>query len=183
MKPAHWFLLFSLLARSGAASSSETAEGILRQAGYFADRYQWGKALPLYEEAEQRFAQAGDRARAAYARLGRIRASVKDQSPERIYDALNTEIRRAPLMGDPSLRLRALFLKADVETDVDAISVRPFNAKQRRRDWEEILASSATGTSRPGPRGSLAWCGSWKATRLARTKSGRRFGRQRMPAT
>ena len=95
MKRAPWFLLFSLLARSGAASSSETAEGILRQAGYFADRYQWGKALPLYEEAEQRFAQAGDGARAAYARLGRIRASVKDQSPERIYDALNAAIRRA----------------------------------------------------------------------------------------
>src|SRR5439155_20209050 len=139
MKRAHWFLLFSLLTRSAAASSSETAEGILRQAGYFADRYQWGKALPLYEEAEQRFAQAGDRARAAYARLGRIRASVKDQSPERIYDALNTEIRRAPVSGDSSLRLRALFLKADVETDVDAISVRPFSAKERRRDWEEIL--------------------------------------------
>ena len=142
MKRAHWFLLFSLLARSGAASSSETAEGILRQAGYFADRYQWGKALPLYEEAEQRFAQAGDGARAAYARLGRIRASVKDQSPERIYDLLNTEIRRAAVRSDSSLRLRALFLKADVETDVDAISVRPFNAKQRRRDWEEILALS-----------------------------------------
>src|SRR6266516_1278686 len=142
MKRAHWFLLFSLLTRSAAASSSETAEGILRQAGYFADRYQWGKALPLYEEAEQRFAQAGDGARAAYARLGRIRASVKDQSPERIYDLLNTEIRRAAVRSDSSLRLRALFLKADVETAVDAISVRPFNAKQRRRDWEEILVLS-----------------------------------------
>src|SRR5213592_3964234 len=142
MKRAYWFLLCSLLARSGAASSSETAEDILRQAGYFADHYQWGKALPLYEEAEQRLAQAGDRATAAYARLGRIRASVKDQSPERIYDALNAEIRRAPLRRDSSLRLQALFLKADGETDVDAISVRPFNAKERRRDWEEILALS-----------------------------------------
>ena len=187
MKRAPWFLLFSLLARSGAASSSETAEGILRQAGYFADRYQWGKALPLYEEAEQRFAQAGDGARAAYARLGRIRASVKDQSPERIYDLLNTEIRRAAVRSDSSLRLKTLFLKADVETDVDAISVRPFNAKQRRRDWEEILAlSRELGNRRLEARaqGELGLVRLMEGDPAGSDEIGAgRFGRQRMPAT
>ncbi|MBM3790945.1 MAG: CHAT domain-containing protein, partial [Acidobacteria bacterium] len=37
------------------------------------------------------------------------------------------------------MRLKALLLKADVESDIDAISVRPFNADRRRRDWQEIL--------------------------------------------
>jgi hypothetical protein len=132
-------LLFSLLMRSGTTSSAETAGEILRQADHFAERYQWEKAFPLYAAAEELSDQSGDRNGSAYARLRRIRASVREKYPEEIYDALNAEIRREPVKSDPALCLRALFLKADAETDVDAISVRSFNAKQRRRDWQEIL--------------------------------------------
>ncbi|HYK88290.1 MAG TPA: CHAT domain-containing protein, partial [Acidobacteriota bacterium] len=138
----YWFLFITILSRSGIAASPEQAEDTLRQAVACTDRYAWGDALPLFVQAEQERTEAGDAAEAAFARVGRIRASVKELSAERIYDALSKEIKRAPWGSDSLLRLGALFLKADAEADVDAIGVRPFDADQRRRDWQEILVLS-----------------------------------------
>ncbi len=134
------FLLLLLAAGHPApASALERAGDALHQANSFADVYQWGKALPLFIEAEQDFQAAGAPDEAAYARVGRIRASVKDP-PERMHEELIREIKHAPWTPDSPLRLGALFLKADLDTDIDAIGVRPFDAKQHRRDWQEILA-------------------------------------------
>jgi CHAT domain-containing protein len=142
MKRTYWFLLFTLVGGFGIASPLETAEGTLRQAEFFADRYAWGQALPLFVQAEKQFLEAANAIGATYARLGRIRASVKEHTPQQIYDALDKEIGRSPLRNDSFFCLRALFLKADTETDIDSLSVGTFNADQRRRDWQEILALS-----------------------------------------
>ena len=139
MKVLRRLLVSSLLFCSAGALQAE-ANNTLQQADYFADRYHWEKALPLYAEAERRLAESGDVAGAAYCRIARIRASANGQPLDRVYDALNKEISRAPFGNSPPLRLRALFFKADLETEIDPISVRAFDAKQRRRDWEEILS-------------------------------------------
>ena len=139
MKVLLRLLVSSLLFCSAGALQAE-ANNTLQQADYFADRYHWEKALPLYAEAERRLAESGDVAGAAYCRIARIRASANGQPLDRVYDALNREISRAPFGSSPQLRLRALFFKADLETEIDPISVRAFDAKQRRRDWEEILS-------------------------------------------
>jgi tetratricopeptide (TPR) repeat protein len=138
----HWFLCISLIGSSAIQVSLGQAEDALAQAVACADRYAWGDALPMFVQAEQERLEAGDTAGAAFARVGRIRASVKEQPAERIYDALNREIKRAPWKPDSPMRLSALLLKADVEFDIDALSVRPFNADQRRKDWQEILVLS-----------------------------------------
>lgn len=139
MKQVYLSLVFAFFACLGTALPSQTAEDTLRQADVLAEHFDWAKALPLYVEAEHQFSETGNAAGSAYARLGSIRASVKDRAPQQIADALNREIRRSPLRGDLSFRLRALFLKADVETDIDSYSAGVFNADQRRRDWQEIL--------------------------------------------
>jgi CHAT domain-containing protein len=143
MKQVYWFLIFLSIVRFVPASSLEKTEGILQQANLYADRYDWAKALPLYTEAELQLAHAGDLAGAAYAHIGCIRASVKTRFPQQIADALSNEIKRSPWKNDPSFRLRALFLKADVDTEIDAYSVGDFNTDQRRRNWQEILTLSS----------------------------------------
>jgi len=138
------FLLFLFVSTvcGKTAWSLETAADMLGQADLFADRYQWGKALPLYQEAEKCFSEAGAAVGAAFARLGRIRSSVGEFSAPRMYEALDRELGRLPERINQRLRLRALYLKADVGSDIDAFSAGTFNADQRRRDWQEIFSIS-----------------------------------------
>lgn len=138
------FLLFLFVSTicSKTAWSLETATDMLGQADLFADRYQWGKALPLYQEAEKQLSETGDVIGATFARLGRIRSSAGGLPVQRMYEALDRELGRLPERDNQRLRLRALFLKADVGSDIDAFSAGVFNADQRRRDWQEILSLS-----------------------------------------
>ncbi len=115
---------------------------MLEQADLLADRYQWGKALPLYQEAEKQLSEAGDVVGATLARLGKIRSAVRELPAQRMYEALGRELGRLPERSNQRLRLRALFLKADVGSDIDAFSAGAFNADQRHRDWQEILSIS-----------------------------------------
>jgi len=131
MKQLSYLFVSFLLSCSARVVHAEPNE-ILRRADYFADRYYWERALPRYEAAEKQFAEAGDAVTIAYCRIARIRASVNGQSLDRIYEALNREINRAPFASSPQLRLRSLFFKADLENEIDPISVLPFDAKQRR---------------------------------------------------
>jgi tetratricopeptide (TPR) repeat protein len=140
MKCSRYLLVFSFLLCLASAFHAQTSENLLQEADHFADRYRWEKALPLYSDAERGFAQAGESAKSAYCRIAQIRASAKAQPLHRVYEALNKEISRAPFDKDLPLRLRALSFKADLETEIDPISVRAFDAKQRRKDWEEILS-------------------------------------------
>jgi CHAT domain-containing protein len=142
MKAIYWCLLFTAIGCSRIAWSLESNNDVLRQADLFADRYQWGKALSLYKEAEKQLLEAGDIESSELARLGGIRASIKEYSLQQIYDALKKEFGCSPAKSNPGIRLRALFLKADVESDTDALSAFVFNASQRRRDWQEVLALS-----------------------------------------
>jgi tetratricopeptide (TPR) repeat protein len=139
MKLLRRLFVSSLLFCSAGALQAE-ANDTLQQAEYFADRYRWEKALPLYAEVEQRFGEGGDVAGATYCKIARIRASADGQPLDRIYDALTKEISRVPFGSSPQLRLKALIFKADLETEIDPVSVRTFDAKQRRRDREEILS-------------------------------------------
>jgi CHAT domain-containing protein len=142
MKATYWLLIFSVLGWSQTVWPLETAAELLRQADLFAERYQWETALPLYKEAEKQFLNAGDINRAWLARLGGIRASVKEHPPQQLYDALKREIEHPPGNRTPAMYLRALFLKADVESDVDALCAGTFSTSLRRREWQTILTLS-----------------------------------------
>jgi CHAT domain-containing protein len=142
MKTIYLFIMFASICCSQSAWPLEIHAELLRKADSFAERYQWGKALPLYEEAEKQFLNAGDVQQAWLARLGGIRSSVKERSPQQMYDALKKEIGHPPGSGNPTIYLRALFLKADVESDIDAFCAITFNASLRRREWQTILALS-----------------------------------------
>jgi len=140
MKAVFVILILSPLLWTQAASTGQTAEAILKQADDYSDRYHWDRALPLYAEAQDHFARAADPGRAAYCKIARIRGSAGKEPLQRVYEALDKEIRHAPFDNYPALRLKALFFKADLDTEFDPISVRPFNAKQRRKDWQVILS-------------------------------------------
>lgn len=140
MKAVFAILILLPLLWLQAASTGETVEAILEKADDYADRYHWDKALPLYAEAQDQFARAGDPSRAGYCKIARIRASAWTEPPQRVYDALDKEIRHASFDNHPALYLKALLFKADLDSELDPISVRPFNAKQRRKDWQAILS-------------------------------------------
>ncbi len=142
MKTTYRFLIFIFVGCLRISWPLETATEAVRQADLLAERYQWGKALPLYSEAEKHLLAAGRVNQAWLARLGGIRASVKEHNPQQIYDALNREIGSFPGRKDQKTYLRALFMKADVESDVDALCAGTFSASQRSRDWQKILALS-----------------------------------------
>jgi tetratricopeptide (TPR) repeat protein len=142
MKVIHWFLLFTVIGCSRPAWSLETADEALSLGERLADRYQFERALPLFMEAERKFLEAAEKTGAARARLGRIRSSVREFSLQQINVILNKELKRSPVRDDAALHLRALFLKADLGTDIDSINATAFNAAQRRNDWQEILTLS-----------------------------------------
>src|SRR5262245_41793783 len=121
MKHLRYFFVSYLLIYSASGFPPQTNENLLEQADYFADRYDWEKAVPLYANAERDFALVGHIAKSAYCRIAQIRASAKAQPLHRVYEALNRGIGRAPLDKDLPLRLRALFFKADLETEIDPI--------------------------------------------------------------
>lgn len=142
MKTIYWFIIFIGVFCSRSAWPLGTPVELLRQADSFAERYQWEKALPLYREAEKQLQSVGETQQAWLARLGGIRASVKEHSPHQMHEALKREIGHPPGNSNPAMYLRALFLKADVESDVDALCAGTFSILPRRREWQTILTLS-----------------------------------------
>jgi CHAT domain-containing protein len=109
------------------------AEELLARALHFADLYNWADAAPAFTQAEQLFDRAGDRRNAFYARFGRIRSNIErgQQSLPQVSADLGETLQNEPLLqSDKELRMFALIVKGDIDTEM--------NTGAMRRDWDQV---------------------------------------------
>lgn len=105
---------------------------LLREADHLADLFNWADAGPLYGEAAELFAAAGDPRNALYAKFGAIRGSMETLNLPETSDYLGNQLQTALVQKDQRLRLMCLIVKGDIDGEIDSAPARA--------DWEEALA-------------------------------------------
>lgn len=131
-------LFFFILVPSFTADSQTPAEEVLRRALSLADLYNWADAAPLFEQAESMLSAAGDERNSLRARFGRIRSNIErqDRALALVSAEIGAELADNPLLqSDKSLRMFALIVKGDIDTETDTFAMR--------QDWEEVAALAA----------------------------------------
>lgn len=111
------------------------AKNLLARALHLADLYNWADAAPVFMQAEELFAAAGDRRNALFAKLGGIRSNIeRDQQTLPMVSAQLAEaLDDDPLLqGDRELRMFCLIVKGDIDTETDTAAMR--------EDWAQVLA-------------------------------------------
>src|SRR5690348_3098021 len=120
--------LFALVAVP-CCRSAEPAYDLLTRAQYFADLYNWRAATTLFQEAEKLFRERGDRRNAMYAHVGTLRLGSTAPLPYRSREL--ADLLADKLFGDDKeLRLFALTVKGDLDTDLDQSAAR--------QDWTDV---------------------------------------------
>jgi tetratricopeptide (TPR) repeat protein len=89
----------------------------------------WTAALPYYTEAERQFEATGDKRNALFARISLIRAEADAHPYLEASQYLATMLDDPLVQTDPSLRLRCLVVKGDLDLELDK--------DLARRDWSE----------------------------------------------
>ena len=119
--------LLPLIAQHNQRSASE----LLQHALYLADLFNWADAGPEFTNAEKLFRAAGDQRNALYAKLGRMRATVEQNSLPAFSAQLATELDTNPLLlNDKQLRMFCFIVKGDIDTEL--------NSGAMRQDWEQV---------------------------------------------
>jgi CHAT domain-containing protein len=104
---------------------------LLTQALRYADFYNWSDAAPLFAQAEQIFSARGDSRNALYAKFGRIRSTMDQVSLPEASQELG-ELEHNPLLqSDRQIRLFSLVVRGDIDSELDAASMK--------RDWDAAL--------------------------------------------
>ena len=115
-----------------AQSSPPDAARVLAEADRLAFLNNWHKARPLFAQAEQLFATAGDQRNALYCKISRLRADVQSMPFTEVASYLEQELTNPLVKADPKLRMRLLVVKGNIDLEIDPPA--------SRRDWEEVLA-------------------------------------------
>jgi tetratricopeptide (TPR) repeat protein len=117
---------------SGALlAAQQSAPDHLQHALYLADLNNWNGAAADFAEAEKRFASAGDRRNALYAKLGSIRATVLQRDLLNTSAQLEEDLEQNLLLQtDQELRMFCLIVKGDIDGEIDSGAMR--------KDWEEV---------------------------------------------
>src|SRR5579863_7021952 len=132
-----WWLLAGVVLAAGIASlrlscsHDDTPQQQLADADRFAWLYNWPQAGPLYEEAEKRFVQAGDKRGAMAARLGLIRAQIDSGSLPNLSGELEADLQNPLVRLDRNLLLRCLVTKAAVDQEMNEASAEDL--------WKQIF--------------------------------------------
>ncbi|MCL5743732.1 MAG: CHAT domain-containing protein [Acidobacteria bacterium] len=111
------------------------AKELLARGLHLADLYNWADAAPLFTQAEELFAAAGDRRNALYAKLGRIRSNIEreQQTLPMVSAQLEESLDDDPLLqADKELRMFCLIVKGDIDTET--------NTAAMRQDWVQVQA-------------------------------------------
>lgn len=111
------------------------AKNLLARALHLADLYNWAEAAPVFKQAEELFAAAGDRRNAFFAKLGGIRSNIEhDQQTLPLVSAQLAEaLDDDPLLLiDRELRMFCLIVKGDIDTETDTAAMR--------EDWAQVQA-------------------------------------------
>jgi CHAT domain-containing protein len=132
-----WWLLAGVVLAVGivslrlSSSHKDTPQQLLADADRLAWLYNWPNAGALYEEAEKRFVQAGDKRGAMAAKLGLIRAQIDSGSLPNLSGELEADLQNPLVRSDRNLLLRCLVTKAAVDQEMNEASAEDL--------WKQIL--------------------------------------------
>lgn len=97
---------------------------LLAEANRLAWLFNWPKAEPLYQRAEELFKEKGDTRNEVYARVGRIRAQSETMSYVDVSQMIDKEIESAVAKADPKLMLWCLVQKGYTDLEINAASAK-----------------------------------------------------------
>jgi CHAT domain-containing protein len=107
------------------SKASQNPEILLAEANRFAWTFNWPKALPLYERAQEVLKGNGGNTRdEIYARVGRIRAQSEMMSYVEVSRMIDEEMARPEAKADPMLRLWCLAQKGYTDLEINAASAK-----------------------------------------------------------
>jgi CHAT domain-containing protein/tetratricopeptide (TPR) repeat protein len=123
-------LIFIVASAAELEAQDQTVIALLRQADHHAWLTDWYTALPLYANAEKAAAVVGDQRNVTYARFGRLRGQMQTLSLVDLSESLAGDLESPIAQADPSLRLRGLTVKGDVDLE--------WNAEAAEADWSQV---------------------------------------------
>lgn len=107
-------------------------EILLRRGLALGDLYNWAESYRYFAGAERLFQARGDQRGVLYARLGKLRATMEQQSlPELSLQLSDLLEQQTLLKTDKRLRLFAYMVKGDVDGELDPVPAR--------QDWIAVL--------------------------------------------
>lgn len=92
----------------------------------------WAPAEPLYAQAREEFARAGDKRNALYAEVNHLRTQLPRLSVPEVSERLSEYLDDSLVLADERLRLRVLIIKGETDVDLDP--------SLSQRSWNEALA-------------------------------------------
>jgi CHAT domain-containing protein len=125
-------VVVAVLLCSPAIAQESDPHKLLAEADRLAWLRAWTKAEPLFAAAERAFAAQGDQRNAMYAHVSALRGQLPRLPVPEVSERL-AELLDDPLVfGDERLRLRALIIKGETDTDLDP--------SLSQESWTEALA-------------------------------------------
>jgi CHAT domain-containing protein len=113
------FVLFAISTNSTRALAATEADRLLKEANRYAWVYNFGRAGPLFAEAEKLYAASGDTRNALYAGIGRLRSEWERLAFPDVSRYLGDQLGLPLVQNDPELRLWILEAKGSVDLEVD----------------------------------------------------------------
>src|SRR6266852_1316766 len=106
------------------AGASNNPDVLLAEANRLSWLFNWPKADPLYNHAEQLFKKSGDTRNEIYARVGRIRAQAETMSWVDVSEMLGKQLEIPFVKSDQRLRLWCLAAKGYTDLEINPISAK-----------------------------------------------------------
>ena len=125
-------LIFWLLALNSPFVAAQDPSQLLREADRLAFLQDWSRAGPLYTEAEQLFAEAGDQRNALYSHIGKIYSHADTRRFPDLSAFLAAQLESPLVLVDLQLRLRCLVAKGEIDIET--------NPSQAHLVWNEVAS-------------------------------------------
>jgi hypothetical protein len=125
------FTLYFCAASWPARTQSTDPHKLLAEADRLAWLRVWTPAEPLYAQARDEFARAGDKRNALYAEVNYLRTQLPRLSVPDVSERLSEYLDDPIVQSDDRLRLRVLIIKGETDVDLDP--------SLSQRSWTEAL--------------------------------------------
>ena len=126
------FALVFCAVHSRAHTQATDPAKLLAEADRLAWLRVWTPAEPLYAQAQEEFARAGDKRNTLYAEVNHLRTQLPRLSVPEVSDRLSEYLDDPIVQSDDRLRLRVLIIKGETDVDLDP--------SLSQRSWTEALS-------------------------------------------
>jgi CHAT domain-containing protein/tetratricopeptide (TPR) repeat protein len=114
-------------------AASRNPQILLAEGDRLAFLFNWPRAKPFYQRAEELYGQKGDTRNETYARIGRVFAEGRSTSLEEASESLKQELNLPVVKQDRRLRLWCLALKGSID-----LNLAPASAKRDLLEAREL---------------------------------------------